>query len=587
MNTLRTKLTSPTIDGSQSSKNGSPVVGRDHPVGSARTKKWVEFRMRQSLVRFFVLLSVVLTVTISSAQSGGQLRFCLRSEPRTLNPVLVADDASETVRYLTGGVLIRLNRSTQELEPELATSWKVSDNGKTISFKLRQNVRYSDGTPFSAEDVAETIQQLMDPALHTPTGDSFRSGEGKVITQVVGRNQVVVTFPAPVVGLDKLLDQVAIMSATSPEKEMAVLGPYYVAENKAGSYLLLKRNPNYWKHDAAGRQLPYIDSVRLDIQQNRDIEMLRLVRGEIDFINSLDAEYYDKLVAQSPGMAYDAGVSLDSEQMWFNQSSTSPLPAYKKAWFSSANFRRAISESINREDLVRVVFRGHARPAVSWVSPANKFWFNARLQPHPFDPKSALQLLAQDGFRMQNGTLHDLDGHVVEFSVVTNAGNKDRERMATMIQQDLAGIGIRLNVVTLDFLSLVERITHSFDYEACLLGLVNDDLDPNSQMNVWLSSAESHQWNPSQKTPATAWEAEIDALMRAQASTFDIKKRKQAIDRVQEIVWQQEPFIYLVNKNAMSAVSTTLHNAHPVVLRPQVYWNIAQLTLGTDVVRNR
>jgi len=543
--------------------------------------------MRQRLVRFVFLFCVILTVGIATAQSGSELRFCLRSEPKTLNPVLVADDASETVRYLTGGLLMRLNRLTQQLEPELATSWKVSENGKTISFKLRQNVRFSDGTQFSPEDVAYTMQQLMDPALHSPTGDSFRSGEGKVITQVAGKNQIALTFPAPVVGLDKLFDQVAVMSAKSPKKEMAVLGPYYVAENKAGSHLLLKRNPNYWKHDAAGRQLPYIDSVRLDIQQNRDLEMLRLVRGEIDFINSLDAEYYDKLAAQAANMATDAGVSLDSEQIWFNQVASSPIPGYKKAWFMSTNFRRAISESINREDLARVAFRGHARPAVSWVSPANKFWFNDKLQPHSFDQKSALTLLKQDGFHMQDGVLHDRDGHLVEFSVITNAGNKYRERMATMIQQDLAGLGIQLNVVTLDFPSLIERISRSFDYEACLLGLVNNDLDPNSQMNVWLSSAENHQWNPSQKTPATGWEAEIDALMRTQASTLEMKKRKQAIDRVQEIVWQQEPFIYLLNKNAMSAVSTALHNAHPVVLRPQVYWNIDQLTLGTEVARNR
>jgi len=543
--------------------------------------------MRQRLLRLVFLFSGILAAALASAQSGGQLRFCLRSEPKTFNPLLVADDASETVRYLTGGVLMRLNRLTQQLEPELATSWKVSDNGKTIRFKLRQNVRFSDGTPFSAEDVAYTMDKLMDPALHSPTGDSFRSGEGKVTTQVAGKNQITVTFPAPVVGLDKLFDQVAIMSAKSPEKEMAVLGPYSVAENKAGSYLILKRNPNYWKHDPSGRQLPYIDSVRLDIQQNRDLEMLRLVRGEIDFVNSLDAEYYDKLAAQAPNMAYDAGVSLDSEQIWFNQVASSPIPAYKKAWFTSTDFRRAISESINREDLARVVFRGHARPAVSWVSPANKSWFNAKLQPHPFDQPSALKALAQDGFHMQNGVLHDRDGHVVEFSVITNAGNKNRERMATMIQQDLAGIGIYLNVVTLDFPSLIERITRSFDYEACLLGLVNDDLDPNAQMNVWLSSAENHQWNPSQKTPATSWEAEIDALMHAQASTLDMKKRKRAIDRVQEIVWQQEPFIYLVNKDAMSAVSPALHNAHPVVLRPQVYWNIDQLTLGIEVARNR
>jgi peptide/nickel transport system substrate-binding protein len=448
-------------------------------------------------------------------------------------------------------------------------------------------VRFSDGTAFTDEDVAYTIDKLMDPALHSPTGDSFRSGEGKVMTQLAGKNQITITFPAPVVGLDKLFDQVAIMSAKSPEKEMAVLGPYSVAENKAGSYLILQRNPNYWKHDASGRQLPYIDSVRLDIQQNRDLEMLRLVRGEIDLVNSLDAEYYDKLAEQAPNTVYDAGVSLDSEQVWFNQVASSPIPAYKKAWFTSTNFRRAISESINREDLARVVFRGHARPAVSWVSPGNKFWFNAKLQPHPFDQKSALKALAQDGFLMQNGVLRDHDGHAVEFSVITNAGNKYRERMATMIQQDLAGIGVHLNVVTLDFPSLIERITRSFDYEACLLGLVNDDLDPNSQMNVWLSSAENHQWNPSQKTPATPWEAEIDSLMRAQASTLDVNKRKRAIDKVQEIAWQQEPFIYLVNKDAMSAVSTRLHSAHPVVLRPQVYWNIDQLTVGTEVASNR
>jgi peptide/nickel transport system substrate-binding protein len=223
---------------------------------------------------------------------------------------------------------------------------------------------------------------------------------------------------------------------------------------------------------------------------------------------------------------------------------------------------------------------------VSWISPANKFWFNSSLQPHAFDQKAALQLLDQDGFRMKDGALHDRTGHLVEFSIITNAGNKYRERMATMIQQDLAAIGMRVNVVTLDFPSLIERITRTFDYEACLLGLVNNDLDPNSQMNVWLSSAENHQWNPTQKTPATAWEAEIDNLMHEQASTLDLKKRKQAVDRVQEIVWQQEPFIYLVNKNAMSAVSTRVHNAHPVVLRPQVYWNIDELTVDNVVARN-
>lgn len=540
--------------------------------------------------RFLRLISTValaLCATAVWAQSVGQLRFCLRSEPKTFNPLLTEDDSSETIRYLTGGVLVRVNRMTQQLEPQLATAWKVSKDGRTITFTLRSNVRFSDGTPFSASDVAYTVGQLMDPSLHSPTGDAFRSGDGKVGIQVLGKNRIRITFPAPIAGLDRAFDQVAIMSASSPLKEKAVLGPYYVAENKAGSYILLQRNPNYWKHDSAGRQLPYIDSVRLDIQQNRDIEMLRLTRGEIDFVNSIDSEYFDKLSQQNPGMAHDAGVSLDSEFLWFNQVPSSPLAAYKKAWFTSTNFRRAISESINRADLVRIAFRGHAQPAVGPVSPANKFWFNTNLHPHPFDQASALRRLADDGFHMQDGTLRDRSGHAVEFSIVTNSGNRYRERMATMIQQDLSGIGVKVNVVTLDFPSLIERMTRTYDYEACLLGLVNTDLDPDSQMNVWLSSAENHQWNPSQKTPATTWEAEVDKLMRAQASSMDRNQRKRDFDKVQQIAWEQEPFIYLVNKDALSAVSPLVQNVHPVVMRPEVYWNIDELSLASEVANKR
>lgn len=537
-----------------------------------------------------LLIALVLSTSCAWAASspgGSELRFCIGAQPKTFNPILVDDDASETVRYLTGGVLIRLDRNSQKLLPELATSWTIDRTGNAITFQLRDNVRFSDGTPFSAEDVAFTMNQLMDPGVHSPTGDAFRSSEGKVTTKITAPDRITITFPAPIVGLDRLFDQVALMSAKSPQKEMAVLGPYYLADNKAGNYLLLKRNPNYWKHDQSGRQLPYIDQVRLDVQQNRDIEALRMSRGEIDFINSMNADSFESLKAHAPQSVLDSGVGLDSEQMWFNQVASAPLPDYKKAWFTSANFRRAISSAIHRDDLVRVVFKGHAQPAVSFISPANKFWFNQKLQPHNFDSAAALRDLNQDGFQLQNGTLHDRSGHPVEFSIITNAGNKDRERMAAMIQQDLSAIGIHLNVVTLDFPSLIERITRTYNYEACLLGLVNDDLDPSTQMNIWLSSAENHQWNPSQKTPATSWETEIDRLMREQAASLDSAKRKHDVDRVQEIVWDQQPFIYLVNKNVLSAVSSNLHNVHPAVLRPQVYWNIDQLSLGNEVATTR
>ena len=516
----------------------------------------------------------------SSAQGGGELKFCIRTEPKTFNPLKVEEDASSAIRYLTGGVLVRVNRQTQDLEPGLAQSWKVSKDGRQISFRLRSGISFSDGTPFTAEDVAYTIQQLMDPALHSPTGDAFRSGTGNVETKVISSTQISIRFPAQVAGLDRLFDQVAILSEHSPKKEMAVLGPFMVAEYKPGSTVLLKRNPNYWKTDEQGRRLPYLDSIELDIQPNRDVEILRFKRGELDLINSLDSEYFDKLATTSPQLVHDAGASLDSEQLWFNEVARSPIPSYKKNWFRSANFRRAVSEAINREDLSRVVFHGHAQPAAGPFSPANKFWFNARLKPQPYAPDLALKALQSEGFRLENGTLKDKEGNEVVFSIITNAGNKYRERMAVLIQDDLQKIGIHVNVVTLDFPSLIERMTQSFDYEAILLGLTNVDLDPNGEMNVWLSSSDSHQWNPQQKNPETSWEAEIDRLMRAQASSSDVKKRKEAFDRVQEIVVEQEPFIFLINKNALSAVSTTVHGAAPVILSPQTFWNAERLTVS-------
>jgi len=525
------------------------------------------------------LAALCLSILTGSTLAQGLLRFCLRSEPKTFDPLKVEDDASVAIRYLTGGVLVRMNRQTQVLEPGLALSWKVSKDSRQITFKLRSGVSFSDGTPFSAEDVAYTVQQLMDPALHSATGDAFRSGPGKVDTKIISPAEILITFPAPVAGLDRQFDQVAILSAHSAKKEMAVLGPFMVADYKPGATVLLKRNPNYWKSDEHGRKLPYLDSIQLDIQPNRDVETLRLKRGEIDLINSLDSEYFDKLASTSPNLVHDAGASLDSEQMWFNEVAKAPIPAYKKAWFRSANFRRAISEGINRADMAKIVFRGHAQPALGPVSPANKFWFNARLKPETYSTDAALKSLQADGFRLENGVLKDRDGNEVVFSILTNSGNKYRERMAAMIQEDLQKIGIHVNVVTLDFPSLIERMTQTFDYEAVLLGLTNVGLDPNEQMNVWLSSSENHQWNPAEKTPETAWEAEIDKLMRAQSSAADPKKRKESFDRVQEIAVEQAPFIYLVNRNALSAVAANVQGASPVILVPQTYWNVERLSV--------
>jgi len=532
------------------------------------------------MLRALKVFSLLLIYSIASplfAQSGGELHFCLHGEPKTFNPVFVDDDASENLRYLTGGVLIRLNRQTQALEPALATSWAISKDRHTITFQLRKGVYFSDGTPFTSGDVAYTMKLLLDPNTHSPTGDAFQSGDGKTEVRAAAPEVVSITFPAPIAGLERLFDQVAIMSANSPKKEMAVLGPFYVSDYKAGSSILLRKNPNYWKHDAQGTSLPYVDSVQLDIQRNRDIELVRFRRGELQLINPLDPEQFEKLKQENSSLARTAGTGLDAEELWFNQVPTAPLAAHKKAWFQTTEFRKAISLAINRSDLSRIVYKGFARPAFGPVSPANRFWFNSALTEPKYDPRGALRLLTQAGFHYDNETLKDRTGNRVEFTLITNSGNPAREKMAAMIQQDLSQIGIKVNIVTLDFPSLMERMTRTFDYEACLLGLVNTDLDPNGVMTVWMSSGENHQWNPNQKTPATLWEAEIDKLMREQASAATEKERKASFDRVQQIAAEQQPFIYLINKDVLTAVSPALIGASPVVLNPQAFWNAETL----------
>lgn len=534
-------------------------------------------------LRLLSVLALFLVVPAVLAQSGGVLHFCLHGEPKTFNPVLVEDEASENIRYLTGGVLIRLNRQTQALEPGLATSWQLSKDGRKITFQLRKGLYFSDGTPFTSEDVAYTMKMLMDPQLHSGTGDAFRSGDGAVEVQTPSPEIATIIFPARVAGLEQLFDQVAILSAHSPKKEMAVLGPFYVSEYKGGSYVELKRNPNYWKRDAQGRSLPYLDGIHLDIQRNRDIELLRFRRGELQLINRLDSESYVRLQKEDASVARNAGAGLDSDHLWFNQVPTAPLPEYKKAWFRSTQFRKAISLAINRDDLCRIVFSGYAKPAYGPVSPANRFWFNAVLPAPRNDPQAALTLLLKADFHFSNNELRDQFGNRVEFTLVTNSGNAVREKIAALLQQDFANIGIKMNLVTLDFPSLIERMTRTFDYEACLLGLVNTDLDPNGQMTVWLSSGENHQWNPSQKTPATAWEAEIDSLMREQATALTDKKRKEKFDRVQQIIYEQQPFIYLVNRDVLTAVSPAVVGAAPTIMTPPVFWNAEVLQLKPGV----
>jgi peptide/nickel transport system substrate-binding protein len=511
-------------------------------------------------VRRFILL-----FGLCSIGFGAELHFSISADPKTFDPLHVSDGNSETVRYLTAGVLVRINRVSEKVEPQLAESYKLSTDGHAISFHLRPGLKFSDGTPLQAGDVARTLKTALDPKQASPKGDTLRSEKGDPEVQVTSPLDVTVRYPAPKPDIERLFDALSI-TPVKMEKIPASAGPFYVADYKPGEYVRLARNPNYFMR-------PALDSIRIDIQPNHDIELTRFQRGELDLLNQVDPASFSRVAGRN------LGPSLDSEFIWFNQAPSAAVPAWKRKWFTSTAFRQAISDSIHREDIARIVYRGFAHPAAGPVSPANKFWFNAALKPLAFDAQSASKALASDGFRNDHGVLKDRDGHAVEFSIITNAGNRTREAMATIVQDDLGKIGIKVNIVTLDFGSLIERIARTAQYEACLLGFASVEINPTEQMNVWLSSGAQHSWWPLQKTPATPWEARIDQLEIAMASDPSRVARKKALDELQRIVVEQEPIIYLVNPDYLTAISPRLKGAQPVASPPQILWNVESLRI--------
>jgi peptide/nickel transport system substrate-binding protein len=527
-------------------------------------------------------LQVAMLGTYCAAQVAprlpGELVWTIGYDPKTFDPAKVDDIDAETVRYLTGGVLLRVNRLTQKVEPRLAESWSLSSNGKTIVFKLRAGLKFSDGSSLTSRDVAWSIRRVLLPATGAPVADEFIS-PGNVTVESPDSSTVIVHLPQRVIGIGKVFDEIAIEPADRPSEGHVTSGPFVVTEYKRSQFVRLRRNPYYFDRDSSGTVLPYASGVRLDILNNTEQETRLFLRGEYDLIDHLPPDYFELLKKQAGPTVRDLGPSLNTEQIWFNQSPASPLPAWERAWFQNQAFRVAVSQAIHRDDLARIAYLGHATPAYGYISPANKFWYNRNLPAQHTDVGAARAALLRAGFRWNGSKLEDASGHPVRFSILTNAGNAARQKMATLIQQDLAALGMEVNVVALDFPALIERLMHTQDYEACLLGIENVDPEPNAMMNIWLSSSPNHQWNPSEKTPATEWEAEIDREMNRQASSLNDTERKQAVNRVQQIVADQQPFIYLVYPNTLVAISPRLQGVEPAVLEPELVWNVERLRL--------
>lgn len=540
---------------------------------------------------------------VSSGHAGGRLILAMRSEPKTLNPVLAQDAPSrDVIRCLTAD-LIHINRGSQKTEPALAKSWTASRDGRQYTLRLRRGLRFSDGQPLDADDVVFSFQVYLDEKIDSPERDLLVVGGKSISVEKVDRYTVRLEMAQPDAAAERLFDGIAILprhllegvyrkgdfanawSVSMAPAEFAGLGPFRLKEYVPGQRIVLERNPYYWKQDTSGHRLPYLDQVVFLFVPNEDAQVIRFQAGDADILTRFSAENFAVLEKQQGARHYhldDLGAGLEYNFMFFNLNSVDPraLPeiARKQEWFEDKRFRQAVSNAIDRDSIVRLVYNGRATPLWTQVTPGNRLWIDPDI-PHPaLSVAHGRELLRSAGFSWKSdGSLQDSHGRPVEFSILTSSSNAQRVKIATLIQDDLSKLGMNVQINSLEFHTMVDRLLTSHDYEAAVMGLVSGDADPTSEMNVWMSSGDTHLWHPNQTQPATSWEAEMDRLMQQQLVELDHSKRKRLYDRVQEIVADELPVICLVSPNILVGASDRVGNFHAAILDPYTLWNIDQL----------
>jgi len=545
----------------------------------------------------------LLRTTAEPGIRGGKLVIAQRSEPRTFNPVVAVDQNSYGVNARLQADLIHINRATQKTEPALAKSWTVSKDGTVFTLKLRRGLRFSDGQAFDADDVLFSFKVYLDEQVHSSQRDLLMIGGKPVNVEKLDAYTVRFTFPSPYAAAERVFDGLAILprhllekdyqegkigqdwTLNTPPEKIVGLGAFRLKQVVPGDRIVLERNPYYWKIDAKGQRLPYLDELTFLVVPTQDAQVIRFEAGDSQIISSLSADNYAVLETEQKARhfkLYDAGPGLEYNFLMFNLNSDieSRLPeiARKQKWFRDVRFRQAVSSAIDRAGIVRLVYRNRAAALATHVSPGNKAWFNSSIPVPVRSLPHARELLKAAGFSWNaDNTLLDSGGQPVEFSIVVASSNSQRNQIATLVQADLKAIGIAAHVVPIEGRSANDRLLNTHDYEAIVMGLVSGDADPTPDMNILVSNAQTHVWHMGEKTPATPWEAELDQLMQKQLVTPNYQQRKKIYDRVQEILAQQLPMIYLASPNILVGAQENLGNFHPAIIEQYTFWNAEEL----------
>ena len=296
---------------------------------------------------------------------GGELLASVRSEPHSFNNHAARDTTTNLVSNLTQAKLVRINSATQALEPWLADSWTTADAGRRVTIALKRDVLYSDGQPFTADDVLFAFEAAYDETGGSLLADTVQAGGKKLQVTAPDPHTVVITFPAPFAPGIRILDNLPILprhklggalkagsfakawGLDTPVSEIVGLGPFVLREYVPGQRLVFARNPRYFGRAPDGGSLPYLDRIVVEIIPDQSAELLRLESGQLDMMTSeIAPEAYAPLKrAADEGRVklLDLGVSRNADGLWFNLRPGALGQDTRAAWLQRDELRRAIS----------------------------------------------------------------------------------------------------------------------------------------------------------------------------------------------------------------------------------------------------
>ena len=522
---------------------------------------------------------------------GGRIVLATSSDPKSFNSIIAKESSTSAVtNYIFEG-LTTVNAHSQKVEPHLARAWSVSEDGLIWVFHLRDDIFWSDGEKFTADDVVFTFNDLIyNEDIPSSARDIFTI-EGKVF-KVKKINDHTVSFTLPVkfapflrsmsqeiLPKHKLKNVVEnkrfnfTWGIDTPVEEIVGTGPFKLAEYKPGRRIVFDRNPNYWKKSDDGDTLPYLDGIIHMIVQSEDTAFLKFLEGEVDAY-SMRGSDFPILKPEEKRLdftVYELGPGFGTNFLVFNQNkgknpeTGQPFVAPDKlAWFTDVSFRRAMAHVIDKKKIIEILKNGLGYEQNSAVSPASGFFHNPDVKKYKYSIDIAKKILFEASYfdRDGDGFIEDRNGNPMQFNLYTNAGNEERIQIAGIIRHDIEQLGIKVNLQVLEFNTLVSKLNGSFEWEAIILGLTGGG-DPHFGKNVWMSSGQLHMWYPTQNSPATEWEKRIDEIFIAGVQELDEDKRKRLYDEFQVIVSEQLPFVYTVLSSNITAVRNKFGNLDP------------------------